>query len=146
MCSMAFLTSASENLRPMKRLTEKIVFSGLVIAWRFATWPTSRSLVRGLTATTDGVRRPPSAFSSTLGSPASMTATTLLVVPRSIPRTFAMSLLLLARSSTVRVEAELLENAIEPRDQGALLVRQRAADRLVVGDVAPQPADLLGYA
>ena len=28
---------------PMKRLIEKTVFSGLVIAWRRATWPTSRS-------------------------------------------------------------------------------------------------------
>ena len=27
----------------MKRLIEKIVFSGLVTAWRLATWPTSRS-------------------------------------------------------------------------------------------------------
>ena len=27
----------------MKRLIEKTVFSGLVTAWRLATWPTSRS-------------------------------------------------------------------------------------------------------
>ena len=76
----------------MKRLTLKIVFSGLVIACRRATWPTRRSLVFGLTATTDGVNRLPSAFSSTVGSPASMIATTELVVPRSIPSTFAMVL------------------------------------------------------
>src|SRR5579884_814354 len=74
----------------MKRLTLKIVFSGLVIACRRATWPTSRSPVLGLTATTDGVKRLPSAFSSTVGSPASMIATTELVVPRSMPRTFAI--------------------------------------------------------
>ena len=38
----------------MNRLIENTVFSGLVTAWRFATWPTSRSpsLVN---ATTDGV-------------------------------------------------------------------------------------------
>ena len=65
-----FCTSASSNLRPMKRLTLKMVFSGLVIACRRATWPTRRSPVLGLTATTDGVRRLPSAFSSTVGSPA----------------------------------------------------------------------------
>src|SRR5262245_41916310 len=146
MCSIAFLTSASENLRPMKRLTEKIVFSGLVIAWRLATWPTSRSPVRGLTATTDGVSRPPSAFSSTLGSPASMTATTLLVVPRSIPRTFAIAPILLARSLAAGVEAELLEDPIESGDQCALFLRDGAGDRLVLGDVAPQAAHFLGHA
>jgi hypothetical protein len=29
----------------MNRLMEKIVFSGFVTAWRFATWPTSLSPV-----------------------------------------------------------------------------------------------------
>ena len=43
----------------MKRLMEKTVFSGFVIAWRLATCPTriSPSFVK---ATTDGVRRLPS--------------------------------------------------------------------------------------
>src|ERR687884_306391 len=76
----------------MKRLTLKIVFSGLVIAWRRATWPTRRSPVLGLTATTDGVRGLPFAFSRTVGSPAAMSAPTELVVPRSIPSTFGMRL------------------------------------------------------
>src|SRR5687768_5534821 len=54
------------------------------MAWRLATWPTRRSpsLVY---ATTDGVRRWPSSLTITFGSRPSMMATTLLVVPRSIP-------------------------------------------------------------
>src|SRR5207253_3397419 len=90
----AFWTSTSSYLRPMNRLTLKIVFSGFVIACRRATWPTRRSPVLGLTATTDGVSRLPSAFSSTVGSPASMIAVTELVVPRSMPNTFAIVVLL----------------------------------------------------
>src|ERR1700736_5924334 len=68
-----------------------MVFSGLTAAWRRASVPTRRSppLVK---ATTDGVVRPPSALGITTGSPPSMTATTLLVVPRSIPTALAMLL------------------------------------------------------
>src|SRR5919106_2078241 len=77
-------TSGSSHRRPMKRLMLKIVFSGLVIAWRLATWPTSRSPLFAK-ATTDGVMRAPSAFVMTCGSPPSMTATTEFVVPRSMP-------------------------------------------------------------
>ena len=73
----------------MKRLIEKIVFSGFITAWRLATVPTSRSPL-SVKATTDGVVRPPSAFSSTVGSPPSSTATHEFVVPRSIPIVFAM--------------------------------------------------------
>src|SRR5688572_5262158 len=73
----------------MKRLMEKTVFSGLVTAWRLATVPTRRSppLVK---ATTDGVVRPPSAFSMTVGSPPSRTAMHEFVVPRSMPMVLAM--------------------------------------------------------
>src|SRR6266567_3105419 len=71
----------------MKRLMLKTVFSGFVTAWRLATWPTSRSPVLVI-ATTDGVVRAPSAFGITTGSPPSITATQLFVVPRSIPITF----------------------------------------------------------
>ena len=80
----------SEDLRPMKRLMEKMVFSGFVMACRRATWPTRRSpsLVN---ATTEGVVRPPSALGITTGSPPSMTATTELVVPRSMPMTLPIS-------------------------------------------------------
>src|SRR6188474_2463331 len=68
----------------MKRLIEKTVLVGLVIAWRLATWPTSRSPVF-VNATTEGVVRVPSEFEITTGSPPSITATHELVVPRSIP-------------------------------------------------------------
>src|SRR3954462_14573054 len=73
----------------MKRLMEKIVFLGFVTAWRLATVPTRRS-PPAVNATTDGVVRPPSEFSMTVGSPPSKTAIQLLVVPRSIPIVFAM--------------------------------------------------------
>ena len=71
----------------MKRLIEKMVCFGLVTACRLATLPTNRS-PSFVNATTDGVVRPPSAFGMTTGSPPSITATTLLVVPRSIPMIF----------------------------------------------------------
>src|SRR5688572_33273939 len=73
----------------MKRLTEKMVFCGLVTAWRLAAWPTRRSPVLE-NATTEGVVRAPSEFSSTEGSPPSMTAIQEFVVPRSIPRILDM--------------------------------------------------------
>src|SRR5258708_36655799 len=68
----------------MKRLIEYTVFSGFVTACRLATCPTSRSpdLVM---ATTEGVVRVPSWLGITTGSPPCITATTELVVPRSIP-------------------------------------------------------------
>src|SRR3972149_6256695 len=75
----------------MKRLIEKTVFSGFVIAWRLASWTTSRSFPLAK-ATTDGVVRPPSGLVMTVGVPPSMTATTELVVPRSIPMILLISL------------------------------------------------------
>ena len=76
----------------MNRLMENTVFSGFVMACRFATWPTriSPSLVK---PTTDGVSRLPSWFAITVGLPPSTTATTEFVVPRSMPITFAMFVL-----------------------------------------------------
>src|SRR4029077_17539161 len=74
---------------PMWRLTERIVRSGLVMAWRLATSPTSTSPLLEK-PTTDGVVRAPSALGITVGSPASSTLTTLLVVPRSIPTALGM--------------------------------------------------------
>src|SRR5271157_63277 len=71
----------------MNRLMEKTVFSGLVMAWRLATWPTSRSPLL-VNPTTDGVVRVPSWLAMTVGCPASITATQEFVVPRSIPMIF----------------------------------------------------------
>src|SRR3546814_3990368 len=61
-------------------------FSGLVTAWRLAGWPTRRSS-ESVKATIEDVVRAPSAFSMTLASLPSITATQELVVPRSIPIT-----------------------------------------------------------
>src|ERR1700676_1886388 len=76
---------------PIWRLTDRMVRSGLVMAWRLATSPTRTSpdLAK---PTTDGVVRPPSALGITTGSPASSTDTTELVVPRSIPTALAILL------------------------------------------------------
>src|SRR3954464_10819202 len=74
---------------PMWRFTERIVRSGLVMAWRLATSPTRNSQVLE-NATTDGVVRPPAEFGAPPGWPASRTATTELVVPRSIPTSLDM--------------------------------------------------------
>ena len=65
---------------------EEMVRSGLVMAWRFATWPTIRSPVLE-NATTDGVVRLPSALGMTTASPPSITATQEFVVPKSMPIT-----------------------------------------------------------
>ncbi len=75
----------------MKRLIEKMVFCGLVTAWRLATVPTSRS-PEAAKATTEGVVRPPSAFSITVGSPPSRTAMQEFVVPRSMPMVLGICL------------------------------------------------------
>ena len=82
----------------MNRLIENTVFSGFVTACRLATWPTSRS-PDFVKPTTDGVSRPPSELVMTTGSPPSITATTELVVPRSIP----IILLIALSSSRVKI-------------------------------------------
>src|SRR5438270_12646644 len=73
----------------MKRLIEKMMFCGFVTACRFAAWPTSRSPFL-VNATTEGVVRAPSLFSRTTGSPPSITDMQELVVPKSMPKTFAI--------------------------------------------------------
>src|SRR3954451_14918210 len=66
-----------------------MVRSGVVMAWRLATSPTRTSPALEK-PTTDGVVRPPSALGITMGSPASRTLTTELVVPRSMPTALGM--------------------------------------------------------
>ncbi len=75
----------------MKRLTELTVFSGFVTAWFFAALPTTRSPSLRKPST-EGVVRSPSAFTRISGSEPSMTAIAELVVPKSIPRIFAIFL------------------------------------------------------
>jgi hypothetical protein len=113
-CGVNFLPSmVTDQLVPMCRLTERIVRSTLVTACRFATSPTSTSAFLA-NATTDGVVREPSAFAMTVGSPPSRTATTELVVPRSIPTARAMS----SPCSVCEVESSGLKPARgEPRCQ-----------------------------
>src|SRR2546421_13120918 len=88
-----FLSMVTVQLVPMWRLTDRMVRSGLVMAWRLATSPTRTSPVFEK-PTTDGVVRPPSALGMTVGSPASRVATTEFVVPRSMPTTLGMGGLL----------------------------------------------------
>ena len=89
-CGVYFLPSMSiVQSVPMWRLTERMVRSGLVMAWRLATSPTRTSPALAK-ATTDGVVRAPSALGMTTGSPASRTLTTELVVPRSMPTALGM--------------------------------------------------------
>src|ERR1700743_92321 len=73
----------------MCRLTDLMVRSTLVTAGFLAGWPTSTSPFFA-NATTDGVVREPSELAITVGSPPSRTATTELVVPRSMPTARAM--------------------------------------------------------
>src|ERR1700686_2433005 len=77
------------QLVPMWRFTERTVRSGFVIDCRLATSPTSTSPVFEK-ATTEGVVLAPSELGMTAGSPASKTATTEFVVPRSMPTALAM--------------------------------------------------------
>ena len=72
----------------------------LVAIWRLAAPPTSRSpsLVN---ATTLGVVRSPSALAMTTGLPPSTTATQELVVPRSIPITLLIFVVLSAFAARV---------------------------------------------
>ena len=88
---LSFWTAGSAKVWPMKRLMPKIVFLGLVTAWRLASRPTKRSPVFEI-ATIEGVVRAPSAFSRIFGAPASMTATAEKVVPKSMPMILAIVL------------------------------------------------------
>src|SRR5262245_57102322 len=105
----------------MKRLIENTVFSGFVTACRLATWPTriSPSFVK---ATTEGVRRLPSWLGMTAGVPPSITETTELVVPRSIPITLAIA------SSLLRRLRQLLDRRKTSAETPLRGAQQRATD------------------
>src|SRR6185437_9679428 len=104
---LSFSTIGSSHLRPIRRLMAKKVFDGLVTAWRFAGWPTSRSPSSWM-ATTEGVVRAPSAFSITFGCLPSMMATHELVVPRSMP------IILLMRTFVSLLDWRTLAGAFNP--------------------------------
>src|SRR5688572_26296552 len=133
---MSFFVVGSSNRRPIRRFTANMVLSGLVTAWRFAGWPIRRSpsLVK---ATIDGVVRAPSAFSMTLGLPPSITATQLLVVPRSIPITLAIgfpaSLLQFDAARRSPVPARPLGGSFHAADIGAHRVVTREVARYTSG-------------
>src|SRR3954467_6677684 len=110
----------------MKRLMEKIVFSGLVTCWRFAGTPTSRS-PPCVKATTDGVVRPPSRFGMTVGSPPSSTAMQELVVPRSIPIVFAIGGYLRVIERNLSVVIATFTRAAGAKLGGAVLPNGRPA-------------------
>ena len=74
---------------PISLLIDLTVLSGLVIACLFASSPTKTSVF--LNATIEGVVLLPSALVITVGSPPSKTATTLFVVPKSIPTALPMN-------------------------------------------------------
>src|ERR1700730_9559887 len=112
----------------MERLIDAIVRSGFTMAWRFASWPTSRSPVL-VNATTDGVVRLPSAFGMTVGTPPSITAITEFVVPRSMPTTGAA----MERSLLIAADAVLYGRRLH-RGRWANGERQDARTVVVVGD------------
>src|SRR5271157_3789694 len=115
---MSFLVMGSSNERPMRRLMAKKVRSGLVTAWRLAGWPTRRS-PSSVNATIEGVVRAPSEFSMTLGVAPSMTATHELVVPRSMPITFAIFLpLLLSRDRPAPRRPDHENDSLRPEAAG----------------------------
>src|SRR5690242_6902559 len=89
-----------------------MVFSGFVTAWRLAIVPTRISPLSSQ-ATTDGVSREPSSFTMTLGSLPSITATTLFVVPKSIPMILPMFVLRDSRSFRRFAAAQNLDSLPE---------------------------------
>jgi hypothetical protein len=92
----------------------------LVIAWRFATWPTNRSPLF-VKATTDGVVRCPSWFAITVGWPASITATTELVVPKSIPMILPIPLLILPSLNQSRILKKFEQWRFAANEDGVLV-------------------------
>src|SRR6266581_4433739 len=132
--SMSRLTIGSSIRRPIRRLIAKNVFSGLVTAWRFAAWPTSRS-PDSVKATIEGVVRMPSLFSITLAFLPSITATQEFVVPRSIPMTLLMDTSFqkqdrTARGSTVPIPREIIDQPSPDCDWGYICEAASRYNRL----------------
>jgi len=102
---------------PIWRFTDRMVRSGLVMAWRLATSPTRTSPALE-NPTTDGVVRAPSALGMTVGSPASSTLTTELVVPRSMPTALGMGVCLRELgcdvTHTIEVESPVINSLARP--------------------------------
>src|SRR5689334_14904903 len=98
----------------MKRLIEAIVRVGFVTAWRLAGAPTSFA-PSGWKATTEGVVRPPSALGITTGWPPSITHTTELVVPRSMPMILLWLLMGVRAPFPNAVPARLADVSLFPR-------------------------------
>src|ERR1700722_10042347 len=90
---------------------------GLVTAWRLAGSPTRVSPLL-VNATTEGVSRLPSWLAMTVASPPSMTATTLLVVPRSIPMIFSPSATVNLLSVLQLVDGDVMDLLIPARRTG----------------------------
>ncbi len=89
---------------PILRLIERMVRSGASTNWFRAARPTSRRPC-GSRPTTEGKIGSPSSSASTTGRPSRMTATSLLVVPRSIPMMVSMKVSLLGiNSARMRME------------------------------------------
>src|SRR5438132_2337665 len=119
---------------PMWRFTDRMVRSGLVIACRLATSPTRTSPVFE-NATTEGVVRAPSALGMTVGSPASSTATTELVVPRSMPTALGMGKPPVASIEKLSASiSTLADDLLFPRPgrrKGPVLVLEQAHHQVV---------------
>src|SRR5688572_30536202 len=107
-----------------------MVRSGFVIACRLATSPTriSPDLEK---ATTEGVVRAPSALGMTVGSPPSRTATTELVVPRSIPTAFAICFLLVSYLSVFQcANLSAILSTLDLRDLFPRGLGRKGSDRV----------------
>src|SRR5579862_174795 len=130
----------------MKRLMEKIVLEGFVTACRLAAWPTTRSPLL-VNATTEGVVRAPSEFSTTTGSPPSMTAMQEFVVPKSMPKILAIKTVTpfvetwpRARGVPGGTKIRMLLIVNQLRTKSIIIkTRQRGANRDITGQYGTSP-------
>ena len=102
----------------MKRLTEWNVLAGSLERRLRAAWPT-RTVPSGRKDTTLGVVRRPSSSGTITGLPSTITATALLVVPRSIPQMDARGATAAARARRARAERVEKRRAGRHRDASA---------------------------